>query len=202
MLNSTGGEKEEMKVIGFTGNSDKAAGVPAAFLMADSSILYTGRPFFVPDFAQRFVATPTIVVRTGRLGKCIATKFAHRYWDAFTAGFAVQAVEGDDERLTVLDRAFDGAAIIGDWVETAAVDDPMHAIVEVRVGDTVVSAHSLADMHQSVDELLSAVSRRCSIKMGDLLLTGDAGAGHTLAPGDHLTASIAGRQVLDVKVKL
>ena len=138
-----------MKVIGFTGNYDKAAGVPAAFLMADSSILYTGRPFFVPDFAQRFVATPTIVVRTGRLGKCIATKFAHRYWDAFTAGFAVQAVEGDDERLTVLDRAFDGAAIIGDWVETAAVDDPMHAIVEVRVGDTVVSAHSLADMHES-----------------------------------------------------
>lgn len=191
-----------MKVIGFTDNYGKAAGTPAAYLMADSSILFTGRPFFLPDFAQRFVATPTIAVRTGRLGKCIATKFAHRYWDAFTAGFTVQAVEGDDERLMVLDRAFDGAVIIGDWVETDQVADPLHAVVEARVGDTVFSTHCLADMHQSVDELLSAVSRRCSIKMGDLLLTGDAGNGHPLSAGDHLTASIEGRQVLDVKVKL
>ena len=57
-----------MKVIGFTGNYGIEDGVPKAYLMADSSILYTGRPFFVPDFAQQFVATPTIVVRMGRLG--------------------------------------------------------------------------------------------------------------------------------------
>ena len=68
-----------MKVIGFTGNYDKREEVPQSYLMADSSILYTGRPFFVPDYAQHFVATPTIVVRTGRLGKCIAPKFAYRY---------------------------------------------------------------------------------------------------------------------------
>ena len=74
-----------MKVIGFTGNYGKQEEMPHSYLMADSSILYTGRPFFVPDYAQRFVATPTIVVRTGRLGKCIAPKFAHRYWDASRA---------------------------------------------------------------------------------------------------------------------
>ena len=82
--------------------------------MADSSILYTGRPFFLPDFASSFIAVPTLVVRTGRLGKCIAPKFAHRYLDALTAGFTVRAVNSDDERLTVLDRAFDGALIVGE----------------------------------------------------------------------------------------
>ena len=191
-----------MKVIGFTGNYGKHEEMPHSYLMADSSILYTGRPFFVPDYAQRFLATPTIVVRTGRLGKCIAPKFAHRYWDAFTAGFSVQALQGDDERLVALDRAFDGAAIVGDWVETSAIEDPLHAVVEVTVNEETVARCCLAEMCTPLAELLSAVSTRCSIKMGDLLFTGDAGEGHTMAPGDRLRATIDGRQVLDVNVKL
>ena len=191
-----------MKVIGFTGNYGKHEEMPHSYLMADSSILYTGRPFFVPDYAQRFLATPTIVVRTGRLGKCIAPKFAHRYWDAFTAGFSVRAMQGDDERLVALDRAFDGAAIVGDWVETSAIEDPLHAVVEVTVNEETVARCCLAEMCTPLAELLSAVSTRCSIKMGDLLFTGDAGEGHTMAPGDRLGATIDGRQVLDVNVKL
>ena len=191
-----------MKVIGFTGNYGKHEEMPHSYLMADSSILYTGRPFFVPDYAQRFLATPTIVVRTGRLGKCIAPKFAHRYWDAFTAGFSVQALQGDDERLVALDRAFDGAAIVGDWVETSAIEDPLNAVVEVTVNEETVARCCLAEMCTPLAELLSAVSTRCSIKMGDLLFTGDAGEGHTLVPGDRLRATVNGRQVLDVNVKL
>ena len=156
----------------------------------------------MPDFARAFVATPTIVVRTGRLGKCIAPKFAHRYWDALTAGFTVRAIESDDARLSVLDRAFDGAVIVGDWVETSSVDDPLTATVQAMVGDKMLSSCCLADMQQPVDELLAAVSTRCSIKMGDLLLTGDTATGYQLTPGDRLTATIAGTQVLDVKVRL
>ncbi len=191
-----------MKVIGFTGNYGLGDEVPRSYLMADSSILFTGRPFFVPDYAEEFVATPSIVVRTGRLGKCIAPKFAYRYWDAFSAGWSVQALGGNDSRLGALDRAFDGAAIVGDWVEVASVDDAMNTIVELSVNDTVVSRHCLADMRHTLDDLLAAVSTRCSIKMGDLLFTGEAGEGHRLVPGDRLSANIGGKQVLDVKVRL
>ena len=123
-----------MKVIGFTGNYGAEEQTPQCYLMADSSILYTGRSFFLPDFAERFVATPSIVVRTGRLGKYIAPKFAHRYWDAFTAGVSVHAQQGDDARLTALDRAFDGAAMVGDWVDVASVDDAASPPVVIRTG--------------------------------------------------------------------
>ena len=128
-----------MKVIGFTGNYGTEAGTLQSYLMADSSILYSGRPFFVPDFAQRFVATPAIVVRTSRLGKCIAPKFAHRYWDALTAAFSVVAQDSDRPALSALDRAFDGAAIVGDWVEVSSLTDALHEPVEVTVDGTVVS---------------------------------------------------------------
>ena len=190
-----------MKVIGFTGNYDDKEDA-RCYLMADSSVLYTGRPFFIPDFAQRFVAAPTIVVRTGRLGKCIAPKFAHRYWDAVTAGFSVMACQDVDGRMEALDRAFDGAAIVGDWVPAASVEDVLHAIVEVKVDDTLVSRHCLADMRFPLADALSAVSTRCSIKMGDLLFTGDAGTPFVLSPGMRLTARIGDRNVLDVKVRL
>ena len=191
-----------MKVIGFTSNYGEREAAPRTYLMADSCILYTGRPFFLPDFAQRFVAVPTIVVRTGRLGKCIAPQFAHRYWDALTAGFTVQAVNSDDDRLTVLDRAFDGSLILGEWVEVASCPNVTDAEVRLMVNEEVRACCRLGDMRCQLADLLAAVSTRCSIKMGDLLITGDAADGHVLAPGDRLTASVDGHPVLDVKVKL
>lgn len=191
-----------MKVIGFTGNYGSGEDMLQGYLMADSSILFSGRPFFLPDFAQQFVATPAIVVRTGRLGKSIAPKFAHRYWNAFTAGFSVKAQDSDLPALTVLDRAFDGAAIVGDWVETTSVVDALHEEVVFLIDGEEVSRHCLADMRQPLDELLAGVSVRCSIKMGDLLFTGDAGPSHTLAAGNRLTALVGGQPVLDVKVRL
>ena len=197
-----------MKVIGFTGNYAGRAGQsaplpPQCYLMADSSILYTGRPFFIPDWAERFEAVPAIAVRTGRLGKCIAPKFAHRYWDALTACLAVRAMGSDEPSLLALDRAMDGAAVVGEWVEAASLADPMQAVVEVKAGETVLSRCCLADMAPlALDEMLARVSTRCSIKMGDLLVTGECGEARTLAPGDRLTATVDGRPVLDVKVRL
>ena len=192
-----------MKVIGFTSNYGNPEAMPRSYLMADSSILYTGRPFFLPDYAQRFVATPTIVVRAGRLGKCVSPKFAHRYWDAFTAAFTVCAVKSDDERLTALDRAFDGALIVGNWMEHPVGDlTALDAVVELAVNGDRVAECRLSDMQHPLADLISAVSTRCSIKMGDLMATGDAAAGRALSPGDRLTAAVGGQPVLDVKVRL
>ena len=191
-----------MKVIGFTGNYGTGGNNTDCYLMSDSSVLYSGRPFFIHDFADRFVAAPSIVVRTGRLGKCIASKFAHRYWDSFTAGFNVQACNGDDVRLGALNRAFDGAAIVGDWVDVSSVEDPLHAMVETMVDDEVISRCCLADMVMPLADMIAAVSTRCSIKMGDMLFTGDCAEQIVLTPGMRLTARIADRQVLDVKVRL
>ena len=189
-----------MKVIGFTGNYGYSKGC-TTYLMADSAVLYTGRPFFIPDFAQRFEAVPSIVVRTGRLGKAIAPKFAHLYWDAFTAGFTVEACQDSDERMVALDRAFDGAAMVGSWVPASAPDDALRAVVEFKVDGTVVSRCCLDDMLLPLPDALSSVSWRCSIKMGDLLFTGEAGDRFVLAPGMRLTATVDGQDVLDVKVR-
>ena len=184
-----------MKVIGFTGNYDVVDETPRSYLMADSSLLFSGRPFFVPDFAQRFVVTPTIAVRTGRLGKGIAPKFAHRYWDAMTAAFSVCACDSDTPQPnTEYGRS--------NWVTVDGLDDPMQQVVEVMIDDQVVSRHCLADMRWPLDDMIAGISSRCSIKMGDIIITGETSRPTTIVPGNHLTATIGGRQVLNVKVRL
>jgi 2-keto-4-pentenoate hydratase/2-oxohepta-3-ene-1,7-dioic acid hydratase in catechol pathway len=74
--------------------------------------------------------------------------------------------------------------------------------VEVKVDDVAVSRCRLADMIWSLDDVMAAASTRCSIKMGDLLFTGDAAPAVPLSAGMHLSASLGGRPLLDVKVKL
>lgn len=56
------------------------------FSKFDSSIIQPGKPFFVPDFANRFEYETEIVVRISRVGKDISERFAHRYYDEVTVG--------------------------------------------------------------------------------------------------------------------
>ena len=51
-------------------------------------------------------------------------------------------------------------------------------------------------------DMVSAMSTRCSIKMGDLLFTGDCAPGVALTAGMHLTASLGETRLLDVRVKM
>jgi 2-keto-4-pentenoate hydratase/2-oxohepta-3-ene-1,7-dioic acid hydratase in catechol pathway len=59
---------------------------PVIFMKPDSALLKDGKPFFIPDWAEQFDYETELVVRINRLGKCIAPRFAHRYYDAFTGG--------------------------------------------------------------------------------------------------------------------
>ena len=59
---------------------------PVIFTKADSALLTRGKPFFVPDNLGRIDYEAEVVVRISRLGKNIATRFAHRYYDAVTVG--------------------------------------------------------------------------------------------------------------------
>ena len=55
---------------------------PVIFLKPDSALLKDGKPFFIPDFSKQVDYETELVVRISRLGKNIAPRFAHRYYDA------------------------------------------------------------------------------------------------------------------------
>lgn len=196
-----------MKIIGIDGNcregSQEEGGMPGIYLMCDSSLLKDGKPFFVPDFAESFVAYPTIVVQVCRLGKNIARRFAHRYYDRVTVGLSVEAA-GMKERFAAggcgaLCRAFDGAAILGEMVDVAAAGDRLeYAVAE---GGRECFAGSTAMLQRGIDELIEHVSRYMTLKIGDYIFVSRPQAGVPLRIGMQLAATLAGQEVLRVKVK-
>ena len=101
---------------------------PVIFTKADSSLLRDGKPFFLPDDLGRIEYETELVVRICRLGKSIPVRFAHRYYDAVTVGVDFTARELQ-RRLRAegkpwdLCKSFDGAAVVGQWVDKALLPD-------------------------------------------------------------------------------
>lgn len=200
-----------MKVIGVkyipSATPDKAgdttAVVPYVYLMSDSSLLKDGKPFFVPDFANEFVGSPSIVIRICRLGKNIAAKFANRYYDALTVGLALTAkgmsgsIAGDGGALT---NAFDGAAILGDFVPKENVAQPFE--LSVSVDEKEKAKHTYDEEINRIDKLIEYISRYFTLKIGDIIYADiDEQSAFPMKIDTHVSARLNGSEVLHFKVK-
>lgn len=199
-----------MKVIGIRGNYQAGEGRAAenhacqsVYLIGDSSLLFNRRPFFVPDFAESFVASPTVVARVSRLGKDIARKFAPRYYDALTVGMTVKAVgmRGDfaDGGPGALAETFDNSAILGDFIPVEQVDMP--ARYEVQVDGATAGVYSTSNLVAGIDQLVESLSRYYTLKTGDLLYASTPEPCLTMRINSVLTATLNGTEVLHMRVK-
>ena len=95
---------------------------PVIFTKADTALLRSHKPFFIPDDMGRIDYEAEIVVRISRLGKTIPQRFAHRYYDAVTLGVDFTAREWQQQLRKAglpwdLCKGFDGSAAIGDWID-------------------------------------------------------------------------------------
>lgn len=167
-------------------------------LMADSTLLHSGQPFFIPDFAPHFAAMPMLMLRVGRLGKCIAPRFAHRYIDAMTASFAIVPLDHDMQPMSLAGMAsvMDGATVYGSWIDY----EPLQSFVWTLGGQE----HTLLpqDFMPEASAAIEHISRHATIKMGDVICLGaTASQPQPLHIDDLLTASVNGQPILRNKIK-
>lgn len=179
---------------------------PVVFTKADSSLLKNHKPFFVPDWSERIEYEAHVVVRICRLGKGIPERFAHRYYDAVTVG--IDFTDRDMEsRLRAIGqpcdfcKGFDGAAIIGDWVETNKFRDAQALDFHLDVNGQTVQQGFTGDMVHSIDAVVAYISRFCTLKTGDLLYTGAPSAGIKVNIGDCMEGYVENRKVLEFNCK-
>ncbi|MGN1245104.1 MAG: fumarylacetoacetate hydrolase family protein [Muribaculaceae bacterium] len=175
---------------------------PEVVMMTDSSLLKDGKPFFVPDFADKFMAHPYLVLRIGRLGKNIARQFAWRYLDGITLGFAVEA-QGLHEQFAdggpgAVANAFDGAAILGDFMRPEKVlTDPF--VVTINGKLCLQCPRVLIIL--SIESMIEYVSRYFTLKIGDLIYVCGVGPSIQLNMESTVTAAVNGNEVMHFKVK-
>ena len=179
---------------------------PVIFTKADSSLLKPGKPFFVPDFMGRIDYEAELVVRISRLGKTIAERFAHRYYDAVTLGVDFTARDLQRKLRSEglpweLCKGFDGSAAIGEWVDKAKFLSVQRIGFRLSVNGETRQMGQTADMLYTIDQLIAYVSRFFTLKTGDLLYTGTPAGTGPVQIEDHLEGWLEDRKVLDLRCK-
>ena len=179
---------------------------PVIFTKADSSLLKDGKPFFLPEEMGRVDYETELVVRICKLGKSIPQRFAHRYYDAVTVGIDFTARDLQ-QRLRAegkpwdLCKGFDGAAVIGQWVDIAKFRDIQAIHFHLDINGQTVQQGCSSDMLFKVDEIIAYISRYFTLKTGDLLYTGTPVGVGPVHINDHLTGWMDDRKVLEFNVK-
>ncbi|MBQ3804838.1 MAG: fumarylacetoacetate hydrolase family protein [Prevotella sp.] len=175
---------------------------PVIFTKADSSLLKDGKPFFVPDHLGRIDYETEVVVRICRLGKSIPEQFAHRYYDAFTVGIDFTArdlqkrlrKEGQPWEIA---KGFDGAAVIGEWVEKEKLPEAQTLHFSLDINGEKRQEGCTSDMLCTIDRLIAYISQFFTLKTGDLLYTGTPVGVGPVNIDDHLEGYLEERKVLD-----
>lgn len=112
------------------------------------------------------------------MGKNIAPRFAHRYYDAVTVGIDFTArdlqarlrAEGSPWEIS---KGFDGSAVVGDFIPVDEVAGNLQDLhFSLRIDGKEVQRGHTADMIFPVDEMIAYISRFYTLRMGDLLLPG------------------------------
>ncbi len=173
---------------------------PVIFMKPDSAILKDGKPFFVPDFSHEVHYETEVVVRICRLGKNIAPRFAHRYYDAVTVGIDFTARDlqrkfreaGNPWELC---KGFDNSAAIGTFISLEqAGGDLQNLDFHLDIDGREVQRGNTADMLFKIDDIIAYVSRFMTLKIGDLLFTGTPAGVGPVSVGQHLQGYLGGEK--------
>lgn len=131
-------------------------------VIPDSAMIQDGKPFFVPDFFNQWCYYAVLAFRVSRLGKNIATKFAHRYYDAVALAVRTSPVV-TMPISTAVTTAFDGAFICGAWTQI----DKLNENPRISIGDKSIS---ISTANLLINDSVAYLSKYFTLKIGDIII--------------------------------
>lgn len=179
---------------------------PTIFMKPDSSLLKDGKPFFIPDFSSEIHYETEIVVKIDRLGKNIAERFAHRYYNEITVGIDFTARDLQSKLRAnglpwEISKAFDNSAAIGDFIPVSRVEDVDAIPFHLDINGNKVQEGNTRDMLFPIDKIIAYVSRFFTLKIGDLIYTGTPVGVGPVKIGDQLQGYVGNEKLLDFFVR-
>jgi 2-keto-4-pentenoate hydratase/2-oxohepta-3-ene-1,7-dioic acid hydratase in catechol pathway len=178
---------------------------PVVFLKPDSSILPKNNPFFIPPFSNDVHYEVEVLVKINKVGKHIASRFAHKYYDEIGLGidFTARDVQAHCKAKGLpweKAKAFDGSAIVGQFFPKEEFDLENLSFQLSKNGEVVQDGNTKA-MLWKVDELISYVSQYFTLKKGDLIFTGTPAGVGKVVENDELVGTIEGKRAFQIRVK-
>ncbi len=180
-----------MKIVGLT----YIDGRSQLYLKPDTALLVNRKPFFLPHFTENISARPCLLVKISRMGRCISSRFAERYYSEYALGINFIAEdmlhEGGVDGVTRA-VAFDNSMAVGGFVE----------------GDIHESEWSINGMKlpfggviEDVSSAVERVSGYVTLRTGDMVAVDFSCTPVQVKREDVVVASAGGEELLYCKIK-
>ena len=179
---------------------------PVFFLKPDTAIIRNNQPFFYPDFSKNIHYELEVIIKINKVGKNIAKRFAHRYFDEIGLGIDFTARDLQDECKQKglpweMSKSFDGSAPISNFINKTTIANLNELNFSLNLNDKPVQKGNTKDMIFSFDDIISYVSQFITLKIGDLIFTGTPVGVGSVIINDHLVARLEDKVMLDFFVK-
>ena len=173
---------------------------PGWYLIADSAVTNTGKPFYLPEKLGLVTVALGAAIRITRLGKSIAPKFAGRYFKEIAPVLHFSLPEYREKLKMAglpLDASenFDRSLFVGEFQPIEGMRE-----INLRVNEKKVSCWKIEDLYFDLNDLIADLSTMNTIKMGDLIVPGLCSS-HEMNEGDKLEVEVGGVTSFQVKVK-
>lgn len=179
---------------------------PIFFLKPETALIQKKQPFYHPDFSDDVHYEVELVVLIDKVGKNISEKFAHKYYSSIGVGidFTARDVQNACKEKGLpweKAKAFDGSAPVSKFIPLETLQNQNDVAFSLEINDKKVQEGSSSQMLFSIDQIIAHVSQFITLKIGDLIFTGTPAGVGKVNVGDHLTAFIEDKKMLQLKVK-
>jgi len=178
---------------------------PVVFLKPDSAILPNKNPFFIPTFSNDVHFEVEVLIKINRVGKHIASRFAHKYYDEIGLGidFTARDVQQQCKEKGLpweKAKAFDGSAVIGNFYNKKDFNLE-NLSFQLLKNNEIVQDGNTQSMLWKIDELINYVSQYFTLKKGDIIFTGTPAGVGKVTENDVLLGKIEGLKAFEIRVK-
>ena len=179
---------------------------PVIFLKPETAIVLKKFPFVIPEFTNDVHHEVEVLVKITKVGKYIDAKFVHKYYEEIGLGIDftardLQAKLKEKGLPWEKAKAFDGSAVVGEFVPKSEFADPNNINFELTSNGNVVQQGNTQHMLWKIDEIIAYVSQYFTLKKGDIIFTGTPEGVAKVNPEDVLEGFIEGKKLFRIQVK-
>lgn len=161
------------------------------------------KDLYVPDGIGSLRWTPIVFVRISKAGKCIGSKFASRYYDAFNFGALLYGLPSNGCEETAFTSCMDHTSLLPFPLYNTVVMEQEENAYKVCKNDVEIFSASSAGIQKAVEETLCAASRFTSLRIGDFVAVELAHASDLASVNEGnigFNASYCGNNLFDLKI--
>lgn len=179
---------------------------PVIFLKPDTAVLPKQFPFVIPEFSNDVHHEVEVLVKINKVGKYIDEKFAHKYYDEIGLGIDFTA---RDLQTKLKEKglpwekakAFDGAAVIGDFLPKSNINSLENCTFELQKNGSTVQKGNTNLMLWNIDQIIAHVSQYFTLRTGDIIFTGTPQGVGKVEENDVLEGFLEGKKMFKINVK-